>query len=180
MGRSGEQVAAFVDPGRELAVADPSAAAYSRTAHDLRSSTRRAGDVPAGQAPLRETPARFSVDAGHAELAPGGVADALAVAVGAGRRDEVPLEGLEVDLVLGRGHLDLEVETLLHELEPLQRIGLGQFVVDAVEPLPHGIDGALAAPLGTMRLERFEVATNGASLRPALGQSRLVVIGEPG
>ncbi|MDZ7734397.1 MAG: hypothetical protein U5R31_16170 [Acidimicrobiia bacterium] len=81
----------------------------------------------------------------------------------------------EIDLFLGLGDLASEIEALLDQLEPLQRVGIIDLGLDPLEPLLHGFGGALASPLRFVGLERFEIATNSTALCPALGEGRLVL-----
>ena len=74
------------------------------------------------QAP-RPMPACFSTAGVDARLAPGGVADALAGAVGRGLVDELGLDAVEVDLLLLGGQLGGEVLLLLEQVEPRERVG---------------------------------------------------------
>src|SRR5690606_38662267 len=69
-----------------------------------------------------------------------------------------------------------EVEPLLHEVQPLQRVGGRDLGFDRTEALLQGFGAALAAPLGLVRLESFEVATNRPALLAAGGQRCLVLV----
>ena len=49
--------------------------------------------------------------------------------------------------------------------------------LDGGEALLDGIGGALPAPLGPVRVERLEVATDGSALSPTFGERVLVLVG---
>src|SRR6266536_411029 len=133
----------------------------------LRSSTRlsAAADARIGQH-----------RAGNAQLTPCGVGDALACAVRSSGRDELRLEGFEVDLGVVGLECGLQVETFLDEVQSLQWICGQKRTLDRSEPLLHGVGRALATPAGTMRLEGFEIPTNSPALVASFGECSFVLI----
>ena len=84
----------------------------------------------------------------HAELAPRGVGDALALRVLRRRLHEGGLERRQVDLGAHRLELLLEVHALLHELELLERRAVGVGRVDGGEALLDRFRRAPTAPAG--------------------------------
>ena len=69
-----------------------------------------------------------------------------------------------------------EVEPLLDQLQPLERIGGRQLDVDPGQALLHGLGGALAPSLGLVGVERLEIAANRPTLIAAFGEGGLVLV----
>ena len=113
----------------------------------LRSAPRGRGGADRAGSARAADPGPLQHGRLHAELAPGGVGDALARAVGGGALDELRLEPGEVDLGAGVLELGCEVEPLLDQLEPLQGVGGRQLGLDPLEALLDGVCGPLAPPL---------------------------------
>ena len=101
------------------------------------------------------TPARSGPGAGdfrllqhgraHAGGPPGGVVDALALAVGLRHLDELLLQGGEVLDLVDAGPLLEQVFLLLKQVQAGQGIRAGQLVLNGGQPLVDGGRGALAA-----------------------------------
>ena len=150
-------------------------------AFDLERSLRHLDRVAAALDELR--PLRRAADAGplehggrDADLPPGGVRDALALAVAGGHLDERVFDGPEVDLGAHAASSSVEVAALLDQPQLAERIGRLQLFVDGVEPLLDRIRRPLAAPLWLVGAQRVEVVANGPALGPTLGEGRLVIV----
>src|SRR2546421_10401407 len=103
--------------------------------------------------------------------------DPLPLAVALGRRNEAFFEFGEVGFGLHSLQLVLEVEALLDEVEPSERVSIGQTLLDGVEALGDGIRRALPTPLRTVLLQRFKVEPYSATLLTALRQRLLMLVG---
>jgi len=83
-------------------------------------------------------------------------------------------------LVAAPVELTLEVHTLLHQLQPGEGVGLGEFLLDRGQPFLHRLGSAFAPSPGLVGLECFQISTDGSSLFAPLGQRSLVGVGHRG
>ena len=113
---------------------------------------------------------------GHADLPPGGIGDALALAVAGRHLDERTFDRPEVDLGAHAGELLGQVIALLDQPQLAERVSRLQLFVDRVEPLLDRIRGSLAAPLWLVGTQRIEVLAHGTALGSTLGEGGLVIV----
>src|SRR3546814_15440731 len=91
--------------------------------------------------------------------------------------DEALLGLGEVDGGAAGVELGGEVEPLLDELHPLERICGGEVGVDRSQSLLDRFGRSLAAPLRLVGLERFEVPADRPPLLEAFGEGGIVLVG---
>jgi hypothetical protein len=70
----------------------------------------------------------------------------------------------------------LQIESLLDEMQTLQRVSGEKCVLDGGETLLHGVRGSLAATARAVCLERLEIATNSPALVAPFSECGFVLV----